>query len=246
MAVFWFVLTVVASILLVLWWMRRGPEHRSPDDKPAIGYLTSFCATIYIVLLALIIVVQWQYVDTVDGDVRAEASYLRQLVEAADRLPATDGGPIRAAAADYATAVTGSEWPPEDTTGAPAADAALARVRTLLTTPKNLGDSVGSIGDQGLATVDAIDTTRQDRLATSGRRVPTALLVLLVVFSIVTVVTPLALGIEADAFTVVGMALMVVTVCAALWFAFDLTAVYSGTLKASDKPLRAFLAHVKS
>ena len=60
--------------------LRKRKEHKPErEDGSALDYVNTFISTLYVVLLALIVVVQWQNVDQINSDVGSEASTLTAL-----------------------------------------------------------------------------------------------------------------------------------------------------------------------
>ena len=72
---------VLASIaaLVVIERVRKENKPERPDAS-ALDYLNTFISTLYMVLLALIVVVQWQNVDQINTDARSETTTLTALV----------------------------------------------------------------------------------------------------------------------------------------------------------------------
>ena len=68
-------LVVVAVAVLVLLDRRRKEARVEREDAQAVEYINLFIGTLYMVLLALVVVVMWQNVSDVSGDVRTEAHF---------------------------------------------------------------------------------------------------------------------------------------------------------------------------
>jgi hypothetical protein len=240
-------LVVLAVAVLVLLDRRRKEMKVEREDASAVEYINLFIGTLYMVLLSLIVVLLWQNVSDVSGDVRTEASGLQALVQTAQRLPASEGEPLLKAAHEYAAAVLNSEWPPEPGTdngageNAPAARV-LAEARAAVTHPVASGATAGTIEDQAIAEINTVADARDDRLAKSGAGVPDVLLIALAVLSLITIATPLALGLRADALAFAGFVVTTALVCLAFWFVVELQSPFHGLIHASPQPLRDVLA----
>jgi hypothetical protein len=233
-------LLAAGAVLLVLVDRRRTRRPTQREDSGALDYINLFIATVYMVLLSLIVVVMWSNISDLGGSVRAEAAALNTLVETADRMPPAEGLPLRAAARDYADSVLAGEWPAPraaDPADLPAAHV-LEQARSTLARPVAAGTRLDTVEDQAIADIDTVLAARADRLAKSGDGVPTFLLVTLAGLSLVTAATPLALGLRADAAAFAGFALATTLVGLAFWFVLDLRSPYHGLIHVDPQPLR--------
>ncbi|HEX4789714.1 MAG TPA: hypothetical protein VH372_14690 [Actinospica sp.] len=240
------VLASVAALLVTDRRRKRKEEQAEPSerkDASALDYVNTFISTLYMILLALVVVVQWQNVDQINSDVRNEASTLTALVQTAQRMPGPEGITVRDSAVDYAKGVLGQEWPPKEATMADdAAAAALDAGQGAVTRPVALDASLGTIEDQAIGQYQTLSQARADRLATSLAQTSPLLMIALGVLSFITLVTPLMLGLRADAIAFGGLALTAALVCLSFWFVLDLNTLFHGLIHADSGPLSRFLA----
>lgn len=236
-------LVAVAVAVLVILDRRRieGKRLEEREDRPALEYINLFIGTLYMVLLSLVVVVTWQNISDVSGDVRAEAAGLQALVQTADRMPASEGTPLINAAHGYATSVLNTEWPPKAGTDVNT-DAPAARIldgaRAAVSHPVAAGASAGTIEDEAISEINQVADARDDRLAKSSNSVPTMLLVALALLSLITIATPLALGLRTDVVAFTGFVITTALVVLAFWFVLALQSPYHGIIHASQQPLR--------
>lgn len=236
------VLVLGAIVALAITEKKRKEQRPERQDASALDYVNTFISTLYMVLLALVVVVQWQNVDQINADVRTEATALTSLVQTAQRMPGAEGATVRASAIDYANAVLAHEWPPPSGSVSDAAAQALNKGQAAVTHPVPLNASLGTIEDQAIGEYQAIAAAREDRLAASNAETSPALLIALGVLSLITILTPLALGLRADAIAFAGLATTTVLVCLSFWFVIDLESLYHGLIHADSTPLHQFLA----
>ena len=217
---------------------RREGSDRAERDRAeaAADYVATFLVAMYTVLLAFIIVVQWQRSDDVGNDVRTEATDLTQLTWTAQRLSASDQAQVRSMVSQYTSTVLKSEWPPAPTAYADSSYVAITGLRTLFSTQMDLGDQT-TMRDQELAVVEDLAAARQERLDKSLRTMPGALTLALIVLSAVTVLTPFLLGPRAEPLSILGVAVTAALVSAGLFLVLDLQAPYSGQFAVSRAPL---------
>ncbi|MBR7831353.1 DUF4239 domain-containing protein [Actinospica sp. MGRD01-02] len=233
------VLAALATLLVV---ERARKEHRPErKDAPALDYVNTFISTLYMVLLALVVVVQWQNVDQINSDLRTESTTLTALVQTAQRMPAAEGAVVRRSAIDYADAVLAHEWPPPSDAAEDAAARAIDTGQAAVTHPVAAGDSLGTIEDQAIGEYQALAAARDDRLAASNSETSPILIVALGILSLITILTPLALGLRADALAFTGLAVTTLLVCLSFWFVLDLDSLYHGLIHTDATPLHQFL-----
>jgi len=237
------ILLVLGSVAALVFTEHVRKEHKPErKDASALDYVNSFISTLYMVLLALVVVVQWQNVNQINADVHSEASTLTALVQTADRMPKAEGATVRASAIDYATAVIAHEWPPPSDSIGDAAAKALDTGQTAVTHPVADNVSIGTIEDQAIGEYQALANTRADRISASNSATSPILMVALGALSFITVLTPLALGLRADAIAFVGLTVSTLLVCLSFWFVLDLNSLYHGLIHADSTPLSQFLS----
>jgi Protein of unknown function (DUF4239) len=234
---------VLASVVaLVITDHLRKENKPEREDKAALDYVNTFISTAYMVLLALIVVVQWQNVDEINSDIRAEASTLTALVQTADRMPGQEGVTVHDSAINYAKAVLAHEWPPPADPTGDAAAKALDSGEAAVTHPVALQTSLGTIEDQAIGEYQTLAETRADRLSVSTSQTSPILLIALGVLSLITVLTPLVLGLRADSIAFIGLLVSTMLVCLSFWLVVDLNSLYHGVIHADSTPISQFLA----
>lgn len=236
---------VLASLAALMVTDHVRKEHKPErKDASALDYVNTFISTLYMVLLALVVVVQWQNVDQINADVRAEASTLTALVQTSDRMPGIEGAQVRASAFAYAHGVIADEWPVASAevavNDAPAQ--ALASGQGAVTHPVTLSTSLGTIEDQAIGEYQALAQSRDDRLAVGEDSTSPVLLAALGALSLITILTPLALGLRADAVAFAGLMVSTLLVCLSFWFVLDLQTLYHGLIHVTSAPIQGFLA----
>jgi hypothetical protein len=216
-------------------------KKTTEEDKDAAGeYVSVLISAVYLTLLAFLVVVLWQRVDTMNGDVRAESSDLTQIVWDAHRLPEASKAPLRAFVQDYATGVLRQEWPPHGAADADTAASALDTARGFLASPTTLNNQ-SVLRDNVLAAVNDIGNNRDDRLANAREGIPELILVAFVILSLMAVLIPYLLGPRLTAHGVVGFVFTVSMVTAGALLVINLLHPFAGPLRVDQAPLRAAL-----
>ena len=234
---------VLASVAALVVSDRVRKEHKAErPDASALDYVNTFISTLYMVLLALIVVVQWQNVDQINSDVQSEATTLTALVQTSARMPGPEGTAVRDSAIDYAQAVLAHEWPPPSNATGDAVAKVLNSGEAAVTHPVALQTSLGTIEDQAISEYQSLAASRADRVTASASQTSPILLVALGVLGFITILTPLLLGLRADAIAFGGFAISTLLVCLSFWFVLDLNSLYHGLIHADSSPLGQFLA----
>lgn len=237
------ILVVLASAGGLLLTEHLHKQHRAErKDIEALKYVNTFVATLYMVLLTLIVVRGWQSVDQINADVRNEASTLTALVQTADRIPGVEGATVHNSAIDYAQDVLSSEWPPRTDSTGDAAAKALDAGQGAVTHPVALRTPLDTVEDQAISEYQTLTATRADRIAASVSETSPALLIALGGLSIIMVLTPLALGLRTDAVAFTGFGVSTLLVCLSFWLVLDLHTLYHGLIHANSGPLSRFLS----
>jgi hypothetical protein len=103
---------VIAAVLLAVWLLRRFvPPTREGFDAEVSSQILGSIAALFGLLLAFVIVVEFQNFEDAQGSVSGEADGLATIVRNSHAFPAADGARVRAAVGAYARAVAEDEWP---------------------------------------------------------------------------------------------------------------------------------------
>jgi hypothetical protein len=134
------------------------------------------------------------------------------------------------------------EWPPPSANGSQLVSKALSSGQDAVTHPVATDVQLGTIEDQAIGEYESLQQARVDRLAVGGQGIPPILIIALGALSLIAVLTPLALGLRADALAFTGLVVSTALVCMAFWLVLDLQTLYNGLIHADSTPLSRFLA----
>ncbi|MFL6075861.1 MAG: DUF4239 domain-containing protein [Mycobacteriales bacterium] len=226
------VATAVVAILL-------GRRRAAGESGGGVDFVNAALAAVYLVLLAFNVVVCWERIDGLNGDIRTEAGDVRALAGLTGDLPAPVGDQVRADATDYAHAVLDREWP---ATGEPlnaAAAIPIVKARQALATVPGEDTPAAKARDQASDVLDDLTETRQDRITSSAHGLPWILNAVLALLTVVQLVTPLALGLRRGLVGALLAGVNTAVVVAGLLFVLDLNTPYSGVQAVDRTPLHA-------
>ena len=103
---------VVAAVLLAVWLLRRFvPPTREGFDAEVSSQILGSIAALFGLLLAFVIVVEFQNFNDAQASVSREADGLATIVRDSQAFPAADGARVRTAVGAYARVVAEDEWP---------------------------------------------------------------------------------------------------------------------------------------
>ena len=102
----------VAGVLLGVWLLRRYlPAIQEGSDAEVSSQLLSVLATLFGLLLAFVIVIEYQNYGDAQSNVSREADALAAIVRDGDAFPGAAPAQVRGAVEGYARAVVEQEWP---------------------------------------------------------------------------------------------------------------------------------------
>lgn len=179
---------------------RRFPTLTEGTYNELSGVLLGIFAAIYGVLLAFVVVIQWESRGQAADAVAAEAAALGQAVQDGQGLAPGPRNAVQAAIGGYLHTVVGQEWPSMSRgTASPAATAALDRVFATVREANPRTDAENVYYSDLVSSLNQASTSRRTRLAASGEGLPGLLGALLVAGAVVFVPLTYLFGIRRPA-----------------------------------------------
>ena len=237
------VVTIVATIgvvLLVVWLIRRWiPATREGFDAEVSSQMLGVVAALFGLLLAFVIVIEYQNFGSAQDNVGQEADSLAAIGHDSNAFPPAQGILVRRAVGRYVREVVNTEWPAmrlghENTQGSTEVTgiyAAFQKVRPA--SPQQTAfydDSVRQLND--------VLTARRNRLSAAGGGVPSLVLTLLLVGSIVILGYVMLVGSRSFWFHAIGACSISLVVVLSLVVLVDLSFPFSGSLNVSSDPYK--------
>jgi hypothetical protein len=224
--------------------MRR---YVTPDVRGLIGptaaVIVQVLATIYAVLVAFVIVTQYNQLRSANDQVAAKAAALTATTENSRVFPEAEGGRLRTAIDGYSRAVVDDAFPALARTGRPeniagreleAMFRALHDVRS--TTPQE-----SAAYAQSLERLDEVAETKAQIISASGETIPWPLVVLLVIMGITLLVVSTVLDTRHRRGHLLILSALALLVSLTLALVVSLNYPFDGILPISDSPIRRFL-----
>ena len=202
--------------------------------------------TLYAVLLAFMIIVMWENLNTARAATYNEADQLANVYWVEHSLPLPGGAAIDALSLDYAHTVIETEWPLMAKRGDSSTDATHIdqRIRSAVFgfVPRSGQQQV--LYQQAVSSVNAFTDARRDRQNEIGDVLPGLLWVVLIIGAVVNVGFCLFFGIENKAMhicMVVGFAGLIVT---SLFVIKAMEHPFAGSIRVGPDAFEQFLSHL--
>jgi hypothetical protein len=214
-------------------------QHIAAPLMPALGGLFG-------ILMALTLASEAGYLKAAQDEVSAEAAAASRLAWASTS-PGVDSDAIQAAMDEYLMATRSSEWNGDDAAkGDPGVAISLASLERVVRA-EAAGSDIGSpAGTELLASLDALTTSRRERIAAASRQLPLLYVLTLVTSGVALIANAGALGLRNSVRTsllVLGLASVVGLSIALL---FTLSAPWRGGLLVSGEPIDSIIRDVQS
>jgi hypothetical protein len=217
------------------------------DDVPGIaGPMMPALGAAFGVLIALTLAGEAGYLKSAQDVVANEAAAASRLAWAATS-PGVRSEPIHTALRGYLEATRAREWrdaPAEE--GDPGVGAAIAQLEQIVRTEAARTEPGTPASTELLASLDAVTSSRRQRIAAASRQIPVLYVITLVVAGAALIANAGALGFRSSiraALLVVGLALVVGLSLALL---FSLGAPWRGPLIVNGHPLDAIIGDLRT
>jgi len=214
-------------------------QHVAAPLMPALGGLFG-------ILMALTLASEASYLKTAQDEVSAEAAAASRLAWASTS-PGVDTEAIHGAMDEYLVATRTNEWHGDAAAGGDAAVAAALASLEQVVRAQAARTEIGSpAGTELLASLDALTTSRRERVAAAARQLPMLYVLTLVTSGVALIANAGALGLRnrlRTSLLVLGLA-SVVGLSIALLFA--LSAPWRGGLLVSGEPIDSVIHDIRS
>jgi len=178
-------LVVTGGVYAVQKW---SPHHVRGEHNEVAGSVFQVLGGLYGVLLAFVVVNEWQAVQSAANNTFAEANELGALYWNARAMPADVGRELEATTQRYAHVVSATEWPLM-AHGGYSVDATnlVYRMRDEINALPTDTPREQTLFGQSLTHINSLESARRQRLSETGNQVPTILWAGLILGAAVTV-----------------------------------------------------------
>jgi len=235
------VCAVLAIVLLSVWAVRRFvPSTRDGFDAEVSSQVLGVVASLFGLLLAFVVVIEFQAFSGAGDNVQSEADDLSAIVRDSYAFGNPAGSNIRASIGDYVHAVVDDEWPLMR--HGKESSAAWLRIDNLFTAMqdyKPVSTSQVAFYDDSVRHLNAVLEARSNRLdSSSGNDLPVLIAALIIVGAIVILGYATLVGSKSSAFHAIGAGAIAIVVGFSLVVLVALQFPFSGGLAVDSQPFR--------
>jgi len=232
---------VVGLVLLSVWAVRRLlPETRDGFDAEVSSQMLGVVASLFGLLLAFVVVIEFQAFTSAGATVSAEANGLAAIVRDSHAFDEPGGTNVRAAIGGYVRAVTEQEWPRmRHGDESAAAWRGIDQMFATMQQYKPVTTAQVAFYDDAVRHLNAVLQARRDRLDTSsGDSLPLLIAALVLVGAGVILGYATLVGSRSAAFHAIGAGAIAVVVGFTLVVLITLQFPFSGGLAVDSHPFR--------
>jgi hypothetical protein len=219
----------------------------TPDVRgrcgPTAAVIVQVLATIYAVLVAFVIVTQYNQLRSTNDQVAAKAAALTAMTENSRVFPEAEGQQLRGAIDAYARATVDNGFPALARTGnpEPIADRRLEEMFRELVAVRPANPEESAAYAQTLERLDEVAETKARIVNAAGETIPWPLVILLTIMGITLLVVSSVLDTRHRRSHLLILSALGLLVSLTLALVVSLNYPFDGILPISDSPIRRFL-----
>jgi hypothetical protein len=219
-----------------------SPEARGRGG-PTAAVVVQVLATIYAVLVAFVIVTEYNQLGAANDQVAAKAAALTAMSENSRVFPEAEGKPLRDSIEAYSRAVVDDAFPKLARTGQPerVTDQRLEEMFRALHNVRITTSEENAAYGKTLDLLDEVAETKAQIVNASGETIPWPLVVLLTIMGITLLVVSTVLDTRHRRGHLLILSALALLVTLTLALVVSLNFPFDGILPISDSPIRHFL-----
>jgi hypothetical protein len=219
------------------------PYAKRQKHNDVAGFIFAAVAVFYAVLLAFVVVVGWENLDSAREATYTEADQLANIYWISRHLPSPQGAAIEGLSLKYAHTVIDIEWPlMEKGESSQQAQLLLDQIRDDVFdfTPRSVRQQ--ALYEQALVSVDGLSAARRDRLVDMDESIQEPLWVVLITGGVITVSFCLLFGLESKTAHIGMVAGLAVLITISLLLVEDIQYPFAGSPHIGPTALEVFLS----
>lgn len=223
------------------------PYKKRQEHNDVAGFIFAAVSVFYAVLLAFVVVVGWENLNSARQATYAEADQLANVYWISRSLPSPQGAVIESLSLKYAHTVIDTEWPlMEKDESSQQAQLILDQMRVDVfgLTPRS-GQQQG-LYEQALTSVNGLSAARRDRLVDMDETIQEPLWVVLIIGGVITVGFCLLFGLQSKTAHIGMVAGLAVLITLSLFLIKDIQYPFSGNPHIGPAAFEVFLSQTHS
>ncbi len=233
------ILTLAASLLLIVLLNRFWPSEKRRAHNELIGWQLSVLGTTYAVIIGFMLYTVWTNFGVADANVDAEANSLVNVYRLAQGLPVGQRTDLQRFASSYADVVIQSEWPAmAHNEGTFAATAQNKEIWRTLMSVKAASPTEITAEDHAISELSEMNEHRRMRQLASTSRLPAVLWCVLLIGGLLTVTSACMFGAGSVALHALQVSFFSLLIALVLVAIADIDRPFQGTVHISDDAFR--------
>jgi hypothetical protein len=225
---------------------RHWPYTKRQKHNDVAGFIFAAVAVCYSVLLAFVVVVGWQSLNSAQDTTYNEADQLANLYWISSSLPSPQGAAIEGLSLKYAHTVIDTEWPLMDKgESSQQAQTLVTRMREELYGFAPRSGQQQALYDQALVSVDGLSAARRDRLADMNEEISEPLWVVLIIGGVITVSFCLLFGLQSKTAHIGMVAALAVLITISLLLIYQMQYPFAGDPHIGPGAFEVFLSQTQ-
>jgi Protein of unknown function (DUF4239) len=235
--------TIAVTVCLVLfgiWLIRRlVPATREGFDAEVSSQMLGVVASLFGLLLAFVIVIEYQNFGGAQDNVGQEADSLAAITRDSHALTPAQGARVRGAIGTYVPTVVSDEWPQlrEGRDSVRASNDVNGIYAALEATTPTSPEATAFFND-AVKQLNTALIARRDRLGTATGGLPSLVLALILVGALVILGYVMLVGSRSFWFHLIGAGAIALVIALSLVTLVDLSYPFSGSLNVSSAPFQ--------
>jgi Protein of unknown function (DUF4239) len=232
------VVLAVGGMALGIWLVRRlVPKTQDGFDAEVSSQMLGVVASLFGLLLAFVIVIEYQNFGSAQDNVGQEADSLAAITRDSAALAPSDGARVRGAIGTYVRAVVSDEWPRlREGKASPLASDDIGSVYGALQAARPTTPQATAFYNDSVRQLNEALIARRNRLDAAGGGLPSLVLALIVVGSLVILGYVMLVGSRSYWFHAIGACSIALVIVFSLVVLVDLSYPFSGSLNVRPAP----------
>ena len=235
--------TIVLTVCLVLlgvWLIRRlVPVTKEGFDAEVSSQMLGVVASLFGLLLAFVIVIEYQNFGSAQDNVGQEADSLAAITRDTDALAPAQAALVHVAIGTYVRAVVTDEWPRlREGQASAQASADVDHIYAALEAAKPTSPQATAFYNDSVKQLNEALIARRERLSTASGGIPSLVLSLILVGAFVILGYVMLVGSRSFWFHLIGACSIALVVALSLVVLVDLSYPFSGSLVVSSDPFQ--------
>ncbi len=221
------------------------PHKNRQEHNDVAGFIFAAVGVLYAVLLAFVVIVVWENLNTARDTTYSEANQLANIYWISRSLPLPAGAAIENLALRYAHTVVDREWPlMAKRESSPEATRLVYGIRDDVFGFRPRSAQQQALYAEALTSVNDFSTARRDRLDAIGEVIPPLLWAALIIGAVMTVGFCLFFGLQNKTAHIGMVAMLAALITISLLLIRDMEYPFAGSVRIGPEAFEVFLTRL--